>query len=444
MGERLSGSGNDPLVKLAQVEEKLRKITEVIDNLGTSSSSSQYDLTRYNPNDPSQAEKYLRTAVKLGRMVRLLTQTVKPSFEAEASALKQEISRRANIADELYEELRELGEEGYLDESIIGQGVTAFTSLKDTLSEWIQPDEIIIDSELEVSGVAFALLAVNVAEAYVLQNGEDVFSLNTNFFQFFGRLASSLPRDTSEMDSYLLLRVKRKIIKRAMSGNLALNEFDNEDSRIRLMEWIEANARDKDKFYRLLLTVDDVLHINPEVDTRRHFIKVLKESNRKFFSLHPEIQEEENRERRERWENAERQAKFAREAEKKKQAKEAPKEGEKRREAKGAEEVGEEETSVDDEVLGFLVNNIGESVIREQLPEAEERAIRAGFIFGDTLKDRIVALYNLHHYNEKGDNLTTSAVKGVKRKLNNLLKRNKEVPSTKPQVTDTENPHNNE
>lgn len=139
-------------------------------------------------------------------------------------------------------------------------------------------------------------MAIAIADAYVLQEGEQKFGLNPEFFSFFGKLCGILPTgESAVVEGPTYERTKRNVIEKfVLRMKDEVNEEENPEV-VKLVNWI-SQKKDRSIFFKWILEAEDSGDRDPEIDLRWKFREVLEESNHKFFSLHPEIQEQEDAE----------------------------------------------------------------------------------------------------------------------------------------------------
>lgn len=407
-------------VRLQRVERALEIIAQREESLKETSEA----LESFDERDPQQTEAFLSAVVSVGKerqKVETLKSRTKPYLEGEAQRIKEELQFKLELAERSWREIEALFESGFLTEEIFQKALESYESLRNSLSLKESLSEKIFTHESELTTVGWALLAVWTAEAYTMQQQEEIFALNKDFYHFFGKLGHSLTGLNSRADDSLD-QIKKNIIGRffVSDGNTPSVGESELEPAAQFAQWLHEHVPDKASFCSFLASQVE----QGDIDPREKFKMALFGSLVKLYGLHPKMFEHEKYQPTSSpapksaevatvvgEEGAPVTVKGTNQGE---DILEREKVEKGQVETESTSQPGRSEAQQDmseaEGLILFLWKNFDNPVVAGELRDARARAEEAGILS----RDRLLILYNWEYFKQKAQDLSSSQVAQIK------------------------------
>src|SRR3989338_5218279 len=262
--------------KLQKLEAGLDKIVRLTENIGSTPIVSSLDLSRFDKNNPAQTEDLLKTAIKAGIVIERLNVKAKPIIEGKIREIKggTEGKRMSSLFDEA---VNALNQSSLVPARIVGKAARSVLVYNTPRNSNGTPEERVFTQDGTLTKTEGAILAIAIAEASLKPEAKKIFTLDSKFSGFFGKLCSSLPQKGSgEMSVSSYNEAKRGILNKA-----ALMVADPQNNHVArevklLFDWINSCTDQKDVFYEAILAVDDCSDATAVIDLRSKFRSVMQ------------------------------------------------------------------------------------------------------------------------------------------------------------------------
>ncbi|EKD84689.1 MAG: hypothetical protein ACD_38C00172G0003 [uncultured bacterium] len=262
--------------KLQKLEAGLDKIVRLTENIGSTPIVSSLDLSRFDENNPAQTEDLLKTAIKAGIVIERLNVKAKPIIEGKIREIKggTEGKRMSSLFDEA---VNALNQSSLVPARIVGKAARSVLVYNTPRNSNGTPEERVFTQDGTLTKTEGAILAIAIAEASLKPEAKKIFTLDSKFSGFFGKLCSSLPQKGSgEMSVSSYNEAKRGILNKA-----ALMVADPQNNHVArevklLFDWINSCTDQKDVFYEAILAVDDCSDATAVIDLRSKFRSVMQ------------------------------------------------------------------------------------------------------------------------------------------------------------------------
>ncbi len=206
--------------------------------------------------------------------------------------LRGQLQDAAETVNKRFGQVRGLGEKGLLPQAVVTKAAASFFAYRSAMDKGTNPAEQTPNSESTITPFETAIASIAIVDAYTSQEGEEIFSLDREFYPIFGRLCVSLPQGADAViDTYHYRKARHEAVRKVISGMDELEKNEEAGETINLLRWIDSHIKDKQIFFNALLAAEDYGDENSHINLREKFRDVLVAGNEKFFSLHPQKRE---------------------------------------------------------------------------------------------------------------------------------------------------------